>query len=360
MVKRVLVKDGDSVQAGQVLVELDATNASADQASVHEQLERRGVGECAHDRACWRRCDRPSTAAGRRRRPTRAHRRLSCKPSGKTSPPSSPSSSAEQARREAEIATVREVIAKLEATLPIARQREADFKSLTDQGFMSSHAGQDRTRERIEQERDLATQRARLPKRKPRCARAEQPRRLPRRDAAPAERAPGAGELKRQQLTQERSKTEQRQRLTQLTAPVAGTVQQVAVHTEGGVVTPAQVLMVIVPKDAQVTAEVVDRQQGHRLCQRRGRRRRSSWRRFRSRATERSRRRCRRVTADAVNDEKRGRDLPGDADAWPSQHRCGWQADRAEPGDERDGGDQDGQAPGDRVPAQSGADGAGQ
>jgi hemolysin D len=34
-------------------------------------------------------------------------------------------------------------------------------------------------------------------------------------------------------------------------------VQQLAVHTEGGVVTPAQVLMVIVPKDAEVTAEVV-------------------------------------------------------------------------------------------------------
>ena len=30
------------------------------------------------------------------------------------------------------------------------------FKRLADQGFMSSHAGQDRTRERIEQERDLA------------------------------------------------------------------------------------------------------------------------------------------------------------------------------------------------------------
>jgi multidrug efflux pump subunit AcrA (membrane-fusion protein) len=34
----VLVKDGDVVQAGQVLVELDATNASADGASVLEQL----------------------------------------------------------------------------------------------------------------------------------------------------------------------------------------------------------------------------------------------------------------------------------------------------------------------------------
>ena len=42
------------------------------------------------------------------------------------------------------------------------RTREADFRSLTEQGFMSAHAGQDRTRERIEQERDLATQRARL------------------------------------------------------------------------------------------------------------------------------------------------------------------------------------------------------
>ena len=51
----------------------------------------------------------------------------------------------------------------------------------------------------------------------------------------------------------------QQARLAQLMAPVDGTVQQVAVHTEGGVVTPAQVLMVIVPKDAQVTAEVVVR-----------------------------------------------------------------------------------------------------
>ncbi len=65
---------------------------------------------------------------------------------------------AEINRRQAEIATAREVVTKLETTLPIARQREADFRQLADQGFMSSHANQDRTRERIEMERDLATQ----------------------------------------------------------------------------------------------------------------------------------------------------------------------------------------------------------
>jgi hemolysin D len=63
--------------------------------------------------------------------------------------------------------------------------------------------------------------------------------------------------LKRQQLTQEGSKAAQRGRLTRLTAPVDGRVQQLAVHTPGGVVTPAQVLMVIVPRDAEVSAEVV-------------------------------------------------------------------------------------------------------
>lgn len=37
---------------------------------------------------------------------------------------------------------------------------------------------------------------------------------------------------------------------------MAGTVQQLAVHTPGGVVTPAQALLVIVPDKAEVTAEV--------------------------------------------------------------------------------------------------------
>ena len=40
-----------------------------------------------------------------------------------------------------------------------------------------------------------------------------------------------------------------------LTAPVDGTVQQLAIHTVGGVVTAAQPLMVIVPSDQPVEVE---------------------------------------------------------------------------------------------------------
>jgi hemolysin D len=50
---------------------------------------------------------------------------------------------------------------------------------------------------------------------------------------------------------------EQRRQLQTLTAPVDGAVQQLAVHTVGGVVTPAQQLMVIVPADAQLEVEAM-------------------------------------------------------------------------------------------------------
>jgi hemolysin D len=66
--------------------------------------------------------------------------------------------------------------------------------------------------------------------------------------------------LRLQQASQELAKALQRERLTVLSSPVPGTVQQLATHTTGGVVTEAQVLMVIVPDDANhgdVVAEVV-------------------------------------------------------------------------------------------------------
>ena len=263
VVRKVLVKDGDMVRAGQVLVELDATNASADGASVREQLraaiseERRtaALAMALQSNTAPALPKAPSEEAGEQ---TAASDQAQLQAEWSDISARLAKLGAEQARRQAEAVTVNELIRKLESTLPIARQREADFKSLQEQGFMSSHAGQDRMRERIEQESDLATQRARLAEAQAALAETKQARLayLAETQRTLSERHALAAS-KRQQLTQERHKTEQRARLAQLVAPVDGTVQQVAVHTEGGVVTPAQVLMVIVPKDAQVTAEVV-------------------------------------------------------------------------------------------------------
>ena len=64
-------------------------------------------------------------------------------------------------------------------------------------------------------------------------------------------------ETKLSSYVEEIAKAERRLALTTLTAPVSGTVQQLAVHTEGGVVTEAQPLMVIVPDDSPIEVEAM-------------------------------------------------------------------------------------------------------
>ena len=58
-------------------------------------------------------------------------------------------------------------------------------------------------------------------------------------------------------LKQESIKANERNQQQLLTAPINGQVQQLAVHTIGGVVTPAQALMVIVPQDSQMEVEAM-------------------------------------------------------------------------------------------------------
>jgi hemolysin D len=64
-------------------------------------------------------------------------------------------------------------------------------------------------------------------------------------------------EQKAASLAQDVVKAEQRTKLQRLTAPVDGVVQQLAVHTVGGVVTPAQTLAVVVPTEAPLEIEAM-------------------------------------------------------------------------------------------------------
>jgi hemolysin D len=253
VVKAVHVRDGDKVAAGQLLVELDATAATADRQSV-EQLTQAASDEVWRTQALLAALKTGKAPAGA----PRASLQVQTSAEWADIAGRAARMDAEVARRQAELATVESGIAKLQATLPLARQREADLQALAAQGFVSGHAGQDRTRERIELERDLETQRARRAESLAAVQESVQARAALR---AETERAlndrQAKATLELAQLRQEEAKTVQRKQLTQLVAPVAGTVQQLAIHTEGGVVTPAQALMVIVPDDAEVTAEVV-------------------------------------------------------------------------------------------------------
>jgi hemolysin D len=62
-------------------------------------------------------------------------------------------------------------------------------------------------------------------------------------------------ETKVASLVQDVTKAGQRTDLQRLTTPIDGVVQQVAVHTVGGVVTPAQELLIVVPQEHPVEVE---------------------------------------------------------------------------------------------------------
>lgn len=308
IVKQVLVKDGDVVQQGQVLIELDPTNASADSASVQEQLAA-AQSEVLRTTAlidALRSGNAPSFPSATT--PVTTKNQLDAEWQDITAKLAKLSS--ERARRQAEIATVNASIAKLEDTIPLARQREQDVKGLADQGFMSGHAGQDRARERLELERDLITQRARLAEAQAAAVEASQAQAAYRAETLRilSERQAQA-QTKQEQLNQERTKAQARTRLTQLTAPTSGTVQQLAVHTPGGVVTPAQVLMVIVPKDAEVTAEVIVDNKDIGFVQA-GQMTTIKLETFPFTRYGTVQARVKSVAADAVNDEKRGAIFP--------------------------------------------------
>ena len=266
VVQRVLVKDGDKVQAGQLLVELDPTMALADSGNVGEQLAQ-SQSELVRTTALLETLDairqrslpiavrKPGVSALAPALRLKVERQLESEWGDIRARFSR--LDAEILRRRAELSVAEQSVARIEATLPMAKTREADYENLVGQGFVSTHATQDRRRERVELERELATLNAKRTEVQLLVAESQAGK-----DALVAETLRSLRDRQAEaqtrvgQLGQETIKAQQRENLTQLRAPVAGTVQQLAVHTAGGVVTEAQPLMVIVPEQAEVTAEV--------------------------------------------------------------------------------------------------------
>lgn len=258
-VKAIHVTDGQRVKAGDLLIELDATTAQADtervageQAAARLQVAR---GRALIDALQTARAPELARPAGvDDARYLQAQRLLAGQHAEYTARLSR--ITAETARREAELRSTQALVRKLEQTLPIAQQRADDYKNLVSQNFVSRHGYLEREQVRIEQEADLANQRSRLSEIQAALREAQG-----QRQALLAEtlRATLDSTSEAQQrldaLDQERKKADSRGRLMRLISPVDGTVQQLAVHTQGGVVTEAQPLMVIVPSDNPLEVE---------------------------------------------------------------------------------------------------------
>lgn len=164
----------------------------------------------------------------------------------------------QEAQKDAEHQTIAATIHKLDALLPVTEQRVDIRRTLMEKEIGSKLTYYETLQLQIEQQEELGVQRSRLKEAESAVAAIRETR----IQAVAEYRKSLSDELAKSEqkangVARDLIKAEQRTKLQQLTSPVDGVVQQLAVHTIGGVVTPAQSLLVIVPSDTRLEIEAM-------------------------------------------------------------------------------------------------------
>src|SRR5262249_8661631 len=157
-----------------------------------------------------------------------------------------------------ERATTAATIHKLETTIPVIQQRVDIRKTLMEKELGSKLTYFEIFQLLVEQQGELSVQTSHLREAESAAAAIRETR----RQAVAEYRRTLSDELAKSEekangLAQDLIKAEQKTRLQRLTAPVDGVVQQLTIHTVGGVVTPAQALLVVVPSDSRLEIEAM-------------------------------------------------------------------------------------------------------
>jgi hemolysin D len=161
-------------------------------------------------------------------------------------------------QQQGNLAAVQSTINKLTESMPYLEKKAAVREGLEKKGFGSKLEYYSTKQDLIEHQQELEVQRGRLVEAQGAVASLQN-----QREEAEAEYKHKnlddltQAEQKASSLKEQVVQASEKFRLQTLTAPVDGTVQQLAVHTEGGVVTPAQTLMEVVPADSHIEIEAM-------------------------------------------------------------------------------------------------------
>lgn len=230
-VKALHVVEGQSVRKGDVLIELDASAQDAERDKAMASV-REAVLQVARSRALIGSLDnrkRPVLAPIDGITPEKLHEAQDYL-------------DGQFQDFLAKLQRIEGAVARYGAALPLAAQRASDFRELARTHDVSPHAYLEKEQARI----DLAGQLTEA--KNQRAALIAETRRAAFDGLAEGEKIIAAAQ-------QDALRADSHSKLLKLTAPVDGTVQQLTVHTVGGVAPAAQPLMLIVPKETRLEVE---------------------------------------------------------------------------------------------------------
>ena len=264
VVKAIHVDDGQSVKAGDVLIELDPTTAVADVGKLKADLLAARI-DYARAKGMLSAIDTknndpklpanaipgatPVQLAGAQNWLSGQYAQFRSQVE---------LADAEITQRSADLQAAKAQVATLEKTLPIVTGLAQDYQKLLKQQYVPRHAYLEKEQTRLDVQRQLNVQRSTVAQNSAALNEAKE-----RRQNTIASTRKDMLDLLQQSkqtidgLRQQLTKAQYLSDIRTLKAPVNGTVQQLAVHTVGGVVTPGTPLMVIVPSSGPVEVDAM-------------------------------------------------------------------------------------------------------
>jgi hemolysin D len=260
VVRAIQVRDGQSVKSGDVLVELDTTTVKAELEHLQGDLMAARLDIARLRAAIANKEDAPATFNPPEDAPAdlvQMHRGFLISQTSEQKAKLATIDS-QLAQKVAERATIQASVDKLKATIAPLQQRVDIREQLFQKELGSKLTYLTELQDLVGQRQDVLVQQSRNSETDA-AVRALMETRA--KTVAEYERGLfdelAKAQLKTSGLRQDIVKAEQRRSLQRLTAPVDGMVQQLAIHTIGGVVTPAQTLMLVVPAGSRLEIEAM-------------------------------------------------------------------------------------------------------
>ncbi|MEO0871019.1 MAG: HlyD family type I secretion periplasmic adaptor subunit [Pseudomonadota bacterium] len=249
-VRAIHVKNGEFVKAGDILIELDSTLASADEAQSSQSLLSARILQARNDALIAHLEGRKAAFIPPEGTPPDIVRTEKAFVTNAVAQFEAERGALEQQRAEsqAELAGASAEIAKLEEALPFIQQQLDARAELAERGFYSKLQLLEYEQLRAEHMRNIDIQYANRQRAEASIRRlGSEIQALKAGFGRTAVFDLAEANDRASLASEELRKTERMRQFQQLKAPVDGVIQQLAVNTVGGVVQPAQPLMVVVP-----------------------------------------------------------------------------------------------------------------
>ena len=258
VIRAIHVKEGQAVRRGDILIEMDHTDSEADRDRLAAELMAAQIEVARLDallketplKAFFPPDGAPAALIERHRSyllsQTQEHQARRESLDGEVD------------KRRTEAKTIASEIARINSLLPKVRERVESRRPLMTKGILSRLSFSELEEELIDLEGKLEIEQSRHEQADAAMrAAVSQRRHMDSEFRRDIHAKLSEAEQRAASLGQEHIKARENSRRQTLSAPVDGAVQQLAVHTVGGVVTPAQELMIIVPKDAHLEIEAM-------------------------------------------------------------------------------------------------------